>query len=229
MDGQADINGRMRAILIDWLIEVHMKYRLRTETLFMAVSLLDRYLSLESVARRRLQLVGVVVLFIAAKFEEISPPEVGEFVYITDNAYTKDEIISMECSVLNALGFQATPPLVVHFLDRLLRASGCTASHRELAGYLTELALVEIRMIRYPPSQLAAAAMLLSNELMGLRPAWPAPLAKRARHPEVALRGCADELRALLEAAPAAALQAVRKKYMQPQHRSVARMTLAAA
>merc|ERR1712157_219234 len=92
MDGQADINGKMRAILIDWLVEVHMKYHLRPETLFLTVNIVDRYLSLKPIARKKLQLLGVVAMLIAAKFEEIDPPKVQEFSYITSNTYSKKEI-----------------------------------------------------------------------------------------------------------------------------------------
>merc|ERR550537_298302 len=108
----------MRAILIDWLIEVQMKYKLRKETLYLCVNLVDRSLSIRPVARRRLQLVGVGGMLIASKFEEIYPPETRDFVYITDNAYTKEEVLSMEVSMLTALGFNLCCPTVAHFLER---------------------------------------------------------------------------------------------------------------
>ena len=78
MSSQDDINEKMRTILIDWLIEVHLKFKLRHETLFLTVNILDRFLTVQKVARQRLQLVGVVALMIAAKYEEIYPPEVSE-------------------------------------------------------------------------------------------------------------------------------------------------------
>merc|ERR1719443_606215 len=103
METQADINPRMRAILIDWLVEVHMKYKLRAETLFLSVSILNRFLAKQQVSRRKLQLVGVVSTLIAAKYEEIYPPEINDLVYICDKAYTKNEIMEMEVVVLNVL------------------------------------------------------------------------------------------------------------------------------
>lgn len=83
----------MRAILVDWIIEVHLKFKLLPETLFITVSLIDRYLELEQIKRTNLQLVGVTAMLIASKYEEIYAPEVRDFVYITDNAYTKEEIL----------------------------------------------------------------------------------------------------------------------------------------
>mmetsp|Transcript_14874 Transcript_14874/g.10776 ORF Transcript_14874/g.10776 Transcript_14874/m.10776 type:complete len:103 (+) Transcript_14874:1018-1326(+) len=97
---QRDINEKMRAILIDWLVEVHLKFKLLPETLFLTVNLIDRYLGVVSIPRQKLQLVGVTCMLVACKYEEIYPPIVKDFVYITDNAYTKEEILEMEKSVL---------------------------------------------------------------------------------------------------------------------------------
>jgi cyclin B len=225
MESQTDINGKMRAILFDWLIEVHMKYRLRPETLFLTVNLIDRYLSCAHVMRKRLQLVGVVAMFIAAKFEEINPPEVHDFVHITDNAYSKDDVLVMECTMLTTLNFQIVVPTATHFLERLQRVNRCDDAHREIAAYLIELGLLDMRMLRYSPSHIVSAALLLSNELLGKRPLWPPLMVQHSHHSEQALRACADEYRELLEAAPKNQLQAVRKKFSLPQRHGVARMT----
>jgi cyclin B len=83
----------MRSILIDWLIEVHFKYKLQSETLFIAVRIIDRYLELEKVPKSRLQLVGVTALLVACKYEEIYPPELKDFVFLTDKAYTKEDML----------------------------------------------------------------------------------------------------------------------------------------
>lgn len=222
MDLQPDLNGKMRAILVDWLVEVHMKYRLRPETLGLTVNLVDRYLSCAVVTRKRLQLVGVTAIFVASKFEEIDPPTVHNFVYITDNAYTKEDILHMECGMLVSLGFQVVAPTSGHFLERLLRAHRCDDRHKSLARYVLELALIDVRQLKYMPSLIASAALLLSNELLNQQPVWPPLLAHLARYEQAALRSCANELRALLDAAPTCALQAVRRKYMQPANYNIA-------
>jgi len=221
MAAQTDINARMRAILMDWLIEVHLKYKLRRETLYLAVNLIDRHMAILPISRRRLQLVGVVGMFVAAKFEQIHPPRVSEFVYITDNTYTKEDILSMECEMLSALSFNIMVPTQAQFLDYLLKPNQCkNPKHEALVNYLLELALVDLRSIRHSPSQLVSAALLLSNEIMGM-PSWPARMEQLSRYSESTLRGCAEEMRALLRAAPTGSLQAVRKKYSLP-HNSVA-------
>mmetsp|Transcript_13364 Transcript_13364/g.35310 ORF Transcript_13364/g.35310 Transcript_13364/m.35310 type:complete len:464 (+) Transcript_13364:86-1477(+) len=224
-DWQMDINHKMRAILVDWLVEVHMKYRLRKETLFLTVNLIDRYLSRAPVMRRKLQLLGVVSMFIAAKYEEIHPPKVSEFAYITDNTYDKEEILTFECRVLEKLSFQIAVPTQAHFLDRLQKMNNCDETHREVSSYILELGLLEMKMLHYTPSHLVSAALLVSNELLNRRPAWPASMVHHSRHSEQALRECAEELWQLLNAAPGNSLQAVRKKYCLDQHRAVALMT----
>ena len=77
----------MRAILIDWLIEVHLKFKLLPETLFLTINMIDRYLEKQIIPRTKLQLVGVTAMLLASKYEEIYAPEVKDFVYITDKAY----------------------------------------------------------------------------------------------------------------------------------------------
>uniref|UniRef100_A0A803YJV4 Cyclin-like domain-containing protein n=1 Tax=Meleagris gallopavo TaxID=9103 RepID=A0A803YJV4_MELGA len=117
MRKQPDITAEMRAILVDWLVEVGEEYKLRTETLYLAVNYLDRFLSCMSVLRGKLQLVGTAAILLAAKYEEIYPPEVDEFVYITDDTYTKRQLLRMEHLLLKVLAFDLTvctlsfPPL----------------------------------------------------------------------------------------------------------------------
>ena len=90
MADQDDINDRMRAILVDWLVEVHLKFKLMPETLYLTVNIIDRFLEVRSVMRSKLQLVGVTAMLLASKYEEIYAPEVRDFVYITDRAYTRE-------------------------------------------------------------------------------------------------------------------------------------------
>ena len=96
MSRQNDINQKMRVILNDWLVEVHLKFKLRQETLYLCFQLIDRFLENTIVQRGRLQLVGVTGLMLASKYEEIYPPEIRDYVYICDNAYTREQILKME-------------------------------------------------------------------------------------------------------------------------------------
>lgn len=118
MSHQTDINFNMRAILVDWIIEVHLKFKLLPETLFITINLIDRYLSQTNIRRKNLQLVGVTCMFIASKYEDIYPPPVIDFANITDNAYTTTQIFEMEFSVLSTLNFNITCCSPYRFLER---------------------------------------------------------------------------------------------------------------
>ncbi|KAK9866112.1 hypothetical protein WJX84_002263 [Apatococcus fuscideae] len=120
---QTDINAKMRAILIDWLVEVHQKFKLLPDTLFLTINIIDRFLQKKPVTRKNLQLVGVTAMLLAAKYEEIWPPEVRDFVYISDQAYTREQILDMEKLMLNTLRFNMTVPTPLKFLARYFKAA----------------------------------------------------------------------------------------------------------
>jgi len=113
----------MRTILVDWLIDVHLKFKLMPETLFLCVDIIDRYLDQRPVTRQQLQLVGVVGMLLAAKYEEIYPPEVKDFIYISANTYTREEVLRMERQVLKAIDFNLTVPTIYPFFEK--RIAGC--------------------------------------------------------------------------------------------------------
>jgi len=206
-----------------------MKYKLRLETLHLTVNLIDRHLSHTPVMRKKLQLIGVVAMFIASKFEEINPPELHDWVYITDKAYTKDEVLLMEVNMLTTLSFQIAVPTVAHFFPFLEKANGCNPVHRELAQYIIELGVLDIRMLQYSPSHMVSSALLLSNEILGRCPAWPQLMVHQSHYTEGKLRSCADLMRQLFDADRAGAggqLQAVHKKFSVKERHSVATMRI---
>ena len=177
MFSQKDINEKMRAILVDWIIEVHLKFKLLPETLFITINLIDRYLSLVSIKRNNLQLVGVTAMFIASKYEQIQTPEVRDFVYITDNAYTKNEIFAMEHAILSTLNFSMIMCTPYRFLERFFKVASDSQRVWNLARYLIELPLIEHRMLKYTPSILAASAVYLAqNILLGNQSEWTTDL-----------------------------------------------------
>ncbi|NWW89204.1 CCNB2 protein, partial [Rhynochetos jubatus] len=166
LDGKT-INGRMRAILIDWLVQVHSRFQLLQETLYMCVAVLDRFLQDHPVPRNRLQLVGVTALLLASKYEEMLCPDIADFVYITDNAYTTEEVRAMEIMILKELNFDLGRPLPIHFLRRASKAGEADAKQHTLAKYLMELTLIDYDMVHHRPSEVAAAALCLSQKILG--------------------------------------------------------------
>merc|ERR1711953_61870 len=85
-------------------------------------------------------------MFIASKYEEMYAPEIGDFVYITDRAYTESQIREMEMRILDTLGFDLGRPLPLHFLRRNSKASNVDALTHTMAKYIMELTLVEYKM-----------------------------------------------------------------------------------
>jgi hypothetical protein len=85
----------MRAILIDWLVDVHSSFELREQTLFLALAYLNEYSVVAEVTRQDYQLVGVTCLWIASKYEEIYPPRMSAFTQVTDSSYSANELKTM--------------------------------------------------------------------------------------------------------------------------------------
>jgi len=202
----------MRAILVDWLVEVHLKFKLMPETLYLTVNVIDRYLAKKQVTRKNLQLVGVTAMLIASKYEEIWAPEVRDFVYISDRAYTREQILQMEKMMLNDLAFHLTVPTVWPFMNRFLKACGSDRQTGMVAGYLVELALVDYQMVKYKPSQLACAAVYAANAALG-HERMPYAMERHSGFSESDIKDCARDLVRLMEKAPRANLVAVNKKY----------------
>ena len=121
MASQTDVTPRMRAILIDWMVEVHLKFKLQAQTLYIAVNVLDRFLERKIVVRDELQLIGCTALWTASKIEEIYAPEVQDFVLISDRAFKRSDLLAMEGQMLNVLGFTMTFPTHYIFLTRFAR------------------------------------------------------------------------------------------------------------
>ncbi|XP_054467308.1 G2/mitotic-specific cyclin-B2-like isoform X2 [Anoplopoma fimbria] len=161
-----EITERMRALLVDWLVQVHSRFQLLQETLYLTVAVMDRFLQVQPVSRRKLQLVGVTAMLVACKYEEMYAPEVGDFTYITDNAFTNAQVLEMEQLVLKALNFELGRPLPLHFLRRASKVANSDVERHTLAKYLMELTLLDYDMVHYRPSEIAAAALCLSQLLL---------------------------------------------------------------
>ncbi|KAJ6758516.1 CYCLINS [Salix koriyanagi] len=179
---QRDISPSMRGILIDWLVEmlnsyeidnlqlfqVSEEYTLVPDTLYLTVNLIDRFLSQNYIEKQRLQLLGVACMLIASKYEEICAPRVEDFCLITDNTYTRGEVLRMESQVLNFLHFQLSVPTTKSFLRRFIQAAQASSKVPRvelefLANYLAELTLVEYNFLKLLPSLVAASAVFLAR------------------------------------------------------------------
>ena len=169
MSKQNDINEKMRMILIDWLTEVHLKFKLLPETLFLTINFIDRYLQNNQTPRDKLQLIAVSSLLIACKYEEIYPPEISSFVYITDNAYKKEEILDYEIKILGDLEYDLTYPTPLRFLEILVIKLNIREDNLFLnrMKYLIELCLSRLNFYQYSYLELVIGCCLLLCEKEG--------------------------------------------------------------
>ena len=157
MVDQNEINEQMRSILIDWLTDVHHKFQFRDETLFMTVLIIDRYCTIRQISRNKLQLLGVTSMMIASKHEEIDFPKIEDFIYITDNAYTKEEIVKLEFDILIALNFELLYPSPIKFFEYLSVNFNFDKKAHCMGKYLMESFLVDIKYVKYKASVISCA------------------------------------------------------------------------
>ncbi|GER52553.1 cyclin, partial [Striga asiatica] len=172
MDSQPEINKKMRAILIDWLVQVHSKFELSPETFYLTVNILDRYLAGKATSRMELQLVGLGSMLIASKYEEIWAPEVDELVSISDDTYTNKQILVMEKQILGELQWSLTVPTPYVFLVRFVKASLTDSKVENLVYFLAELGMMNYETLVYSPSMIAASAVYAARRTMNKAPFW---------------------------------------------------------
>ncbi|KAL2232636.1 putative cyclin-A3-1 [Sesamum indicum] len=228
---QKDVTANMRGILIDWLVEVAEEYKLLSDTLYLTVSYIDRFLSVNAINRQRLQLLGVSSMLIASKYEEISPPHVEDFCYITDNTYTMEDVVKMEADVLKSLKFEMGNPTMKTFLRKFTQIAqedyeSSSEQLEFLGGYLAELSLLDYGCVKFLPSLVAASVIFLSRFTLQpqLHP-WNSALQRHSGYEAADLKECVCILHDLQMSRRGSALVAVREKYKQQKFKCVSTLS----
>ncbi|CCH60076.1 hypothetical protein TBLA_0C02670 [Henningerozyma blattae CBS 6284] len=165
IDSEYYIKPAMRAVLVDWLIEVHEKFNLTTETLLLAINIMDRFLSTNKVTMSKLQLLAVTSLFMAAKFEEVKLPKLADYSYITDGAATQDEIKIAEMYMLSSLNFQISSSNPLNFLNRILKTDKYNSKLAHMGTFILEHSICCHKFVDIKPSTLAALSMFLAKHI----------------------------------------------------------------
>ena len=161
MANQPEINEIMRAILIDWIIDVHLRFNLRQDTLFMTIWLIDAYLSFALVQRDKLQLLGITCLLISGKAHEIYYPQHNKLLEMTDNAYIKEEMLTMENEILKKLNFFIVCPNPIDFYNILSKMFNFEKKQYYLGNYFIEAALINYPILKYSSSVIASSCAYL--------------------------------------------------------------------
>nr|AFK34233.1 unknown [Lotus japonicus] len=222
MASQPEINEKMRAILVDWLIDVHTKFELSLETLYLTINIVDRFLAVKTVPRRELQLVGISSMLMAAKYEEIWPPEVNDFVCLSDRAYSHEQILVMEKIILGRLEWTLTVPTPFVFLTRFIKASVPDEGVTNMAHFLSELGMMHYDTLMYCPSMIAASAVYAARCTLNKSPAWNETLKLHTDYSEEQLMDCARLLVSFHCTVGNGKLRVVFRKYSDPERGAVA-------
>nr|XP_043617613.1 cyclin-A2-1 [Erigeron canadensis] len=225
---QRDVTQSMRGVLVDWLVEVSVEYKLELDTLYLTVYLIDLFLSQHYIERQRLQLLGITCMLIASKYEELCAPALEEFCFITDNTYTKSEVVTMESEVLNNLNFQLAAPTTLTFLRRFIRAAN--ASHQILglefeflANYLAELTLIDYNFLVFLPSTIAASVVFLATWMLDQsHHPWNDTLEHYTSYKAMDLKNTVLALHGLHLNDSSSPLTVIRSKYKQEKFKCVA-------
>ena len=224
MDLQNDINEQMRAILIDWLIEVHYRFKLKNETLFQTVWIIDTYLSYQQITRAKLQLLGIASLLISCKSQEIYYPQLKEFIDITDGAYIKSELLEMENNILKILNFNILSPTSNDFYNIIAKAFNFGEKEYFFGKYFLESSLIDYRMIRFPSSVIAVSCAYIVMKFFGIdnyKMLYSNDVVKE-ECPQKIIKEAAREVYILVKNLSQSTLKAVKDKYTLSQFLNVA-------
>ena len=224
---QKEINAKMRSILIDWLIDVHFKFGFTDETLFLTVSIIDRYISVSQITRSNFQLLGITALMIACKHEEIDLPKIDDFIYITDHAYVKSEVLKMEYDILNKLNFSFLYPSPIKFFEYLSLHFNFDKKMHMLGKYLMESFLLDVKNFKYKPSIISCSCAYIVMKFFKLSNYYEAYNKKfynikDGEYSEGNVKECARDICFLVDNINKTNFKACIKKYSKIEQENVA-------
>ncbi|CAF0759083.1 unnamed protein product [Rotaria sp. Silwood1] len=225
MRKQTELTWDMRAILIDWLSEVADEYKLFSETLHLAVNFIDRFLSRMSVTKSKFQLIGTTALYLAAKCEEVYPPNAAEFAYVTDNAYTKKQVLKIEDLLLQTLHFEVSTVTTHTFLLHYLKLAQVDEVTEDLARYIAELTLLDPECLQHLSSLQAAAILCLALH-MRHKPPWSNTMKQTTGYTIQSFYLIMEKIFFLVAKAQVHDKWAITRKYRHVKHHSVALIEL---
>ncbi|MED6222172.1 hypothetical protein PIB30_061779 [Stylosanthes scabra] len=227
MNSQNEITERMRFITVDWLVEVHWRFNLMPETLFLAINIIDRYLSMTVVPKAELQLVGICALLIACKYVEILYPQVKAFAKLSDDAYTKKQIAIMEMAILDKIEWYLAVPTPYLFLHQFIRDSEQLDHELEnMVFFLAELGLMHYQNVLYCPSLIAAATMLAARYALNRNPFWTEILKLRTGYVAEQIMEFSKMLISFRSSVADSKFNAVFQKFSSPDRGAVALLPL---
>lgn len=229
MLNQSYITEKHRSKLINWIISINDQFNLLEETLFLSINIIDRFLSNHADFKvSKLQLLGVSAMFTASKYQEIYAPELKDFVIVSGNNCSKDEVLKMECSILKTLNFNILTVSPLQFYNRMYFISANSLKN-ELHSmkynkmyfvglFIIELSLLEYDLIKYSPSVIASASFLIARKLCEITPLWPKSILSSQGFNETKLvNECAAEMVVMIKKEKQSNLTSLRNKFLKEE------------
>lgn len=167
LENQSEIDRKKRSYLVDYLIEVHYKFKMWPETLYVTVGLVDRYLMKKrNLSKKHLQALGITAIHIAGKYEEIYPPSLDKLVKVTQCSISTSEVIKMEMDILMQLDFDLIWPSPYRFLERFIKILQLNNEFFFVSQYFVEYVLLDKTLVSMPPSKIAAIGLLAAAKVL---------------------------------------------------------------
>ena len=224
MASQTDINIKMRAILVDWIIEMHDKFNFKPQTLFQTIWLIDTYLSLKYIKRSDFQLLGLGCMYISCKYHEIFYPVLKDFIEITDGAYKKEDLLRIEKDILKTINYNIQPPSQEDFYNLISKAFDFGEKQIFLGKFFMENSLIDYNMIKYPPSVIAVSCCYIVMKFFKIEN-YKKLYSTRIIYdkcPQKIIKDAARELCFLVKNLNNSEFKAIKKKYSNEKYCNVA-------
>ena len=220
-----EVKDTSRAFLVEWIIDVHRKFRLVPETLYVTVFLIDRFLSLKQIKKNQLHILGVTALLISTKYEEIYPPELKDLLSVSENKFTRTEVLQMERDMLITMQFDVTAPSAYRFLERYRRLSSIAFADDRvffLAQYLQEISLLDASLLNYNPSEIAAAALILASKCIKKVHIWNREIEQASGYSDEHLQPIVEEVKSFALEVNPKFLTTLKYKFSKQEYKEVA-------
>ena len=224
MSFQTDINEKMRAILVDWIVEIHDKFHLKSQTLYHTIWLIDTYLSIKYIKRSDFQLLGLGCLYISCKFYEIYYPQLKECVEATDGAYSKEDLLKIEKDILKTINYNLLSPSQDDFYNIISKYFGFNEKQYFLGKYFMENSLIDYNMIKYSPSVIAISCIYIVMKFFNLsnyKKLYSTSIIYE-KCPQKIIKDTARELCFLVKNLNCSEFKAIKEKYSNEEYCKVA-------
>lgn len=224
LDRMEFLNEKRRGVLVDWLVNVSLKFKVLDETLFSAIWIMDRFFSKDcNVGKDHLQLICITCLMISAKMEEVYPPSMADYVEICDGAYTQIEILDMEAHILSVLQFDISVATSLHLFRFFCRHLNISRKSFFFGEFLLHTILLDIKGFRFTQNELSGAAIFLVNKMFKEKIKWDPQMSELTGVSEKKVKVVAKELYKIFKKVNSKAWKAVKDKYSRVEVMEVAK------